>query len=109
MVSFSRFLKSSSDGDSASVVGLTWWARIAVSLGLLGAVAVAGAWKGWPVGEGVGFEIVFSVGMLGVNAAWLLGAGVILRVLLRAEIRRKSREALSWGFLAVLLAEGVFW
>lgn len=108
MGAISRFSHAFTEGRPAPVAIVTWGARIAAGLGLGGAAAVVVAWSVWPRGEGLSFEILFSVGMLGVNAAWLLGVGVIVRVLLRTEMRRTCREALGWGCLAVALAEGVF-
>jgi hypothetical protein len=82
----------------------------AAVLALLGAGLVAAAWSRWPSAEGLAFEVVFSIGMLGVNAAWPLGVWSVLREAAAwARGRRPRRAAWLAGGFAVVVSSGVFW
>ncbi len=84
-------------------------ARGALGLAVLGAILVGVAWQLWPEGEKLPFEITFSVGMLGVNAAWLLGVIVIVRECWLKKFSGWRGKVLWWAGLAIAVAEGVFW
>ena len=84
-------------------------ARWATGLGVAGAIVVAVAWHQWPDGERLAFEISFSIGMLGVNAAWLLGVIAVMRECWRTKFSGLRWRVLVWAGGAIAVAEGVFW
>lgn len=71
-------------------------------------VVMANYW--WPDNEGLGFDVVYSVGMLGVNAAWLVGwMGRNDKGVLDRGVAKGTPAVLGWAIVAIAVGEGIFW